>query len=208
MSPRHARRRRRRHPVLAGVTALGLLLAALASCSDDAPAAADGPVPADYNGMGRWPGPSPTVCIEDHTGSVGNTGAGFPVRQAVDEFEDLPITLVVETDCRGYGNVVDVVTVNDRDSAHSAWTRTERDDNGRYTSGRVELNLAQAFRLDPRGWRLVLVHELGHIAGLEHTFEGESVMHPLTYTDVDGLTDTDRDQIRQLYEQEAPATRP
>lgn len=176
---------------LIGIAVL-LALAALVLVAGRDEAHTD-PEPADYNTQGRWPGTDPLVCVLDET-------HGFPVVQAAAEFGDLPVTFVVETDCTGYVNVVRIVTIINVEDGNAGWFRAERRSDGLYASATIWLNVGQAFRLDPHDWRMVLVHELGHAAGLAHTHEADSVMDPLDYAGQDGLTETDRGQIEQLYD--------
>ncbi|TDD98889.1 matrixin family metalloprotease [Jiangella asiatica] len=147
------------------------------------------PQPAPYSTGDRLEGTDPVLCIEDHT-------SGFPVAQAAAEFEGL-VRMVVEDDCSGQPNAVLVALVIRDDESWSGWYNGPNP--SRDGAALISLNVAEAFRLDARGWRMVLVHELGHAAGLDHTFEGESVMDPLDYSDHDGLTESDRRQLAEMY---------
>lgn len=173
--------------------ALGVAAAVLFTASqlEEQPAVAAAAA-ARYNTGPRWPGDHPSVCIEDHTRAAGGQGAGFPVEAAAAEYADF-VSFEIAEDCAAAANVVRVSTVNDQDLQSSGWA--SRDDRGWL----IQLNLAQAFRLTPHDWRMLLVHELGHTLGLVHTFETDSVMHPQTFAVHGGLTTADRDQLRQLY---------
>ncbi|PSK93013.1 matrixin [Haloactinopolyspora alba] len=187
----HAARANRRPHALAllGLVVI-LALAAFALVYDDR--ASSAPPVEDYHDQGHWPGPNPTVCVQDET-------RGFPVTEAAAEFAGTPVRFVVETDCSGYGNVVQVEPDINPDSTAAGWFRAQRDDDGYYESAMIWLNVDQAFRLDPHAWRMILVHELGHAAGLSHTDGHGSVMDPVDTSDADGLTDADRAQLDELY---------
>ena len=143
------------------------------------------PAVADYAGR---PLPGGALCLVDETG-------GFPVEQAAAEFDGLPVAVTVG-DCTDAEHVAVVRTVM-RDESWSGWWNSPNADR---EHGLISLNLSQAFRIDGEGhWRSILVHEIAHAVGLEHTYEGESIMHPLVGATVhDGLTDTDRAQIEEL----------
>lgn len=189
-------RRLQRRPLVLAVLGLSVMLVAImaALVSSAADVQADSPMRvADYNTLGRWPGTDPTVCLEDHTG-------GFPVGAAAGEFAGV-FEFVVADECTEHEHVVTVVTINDPGMSNSAWFDAEWARPGVYESGEIRLNVAQGFRMDPTGWRAVLVHELGHAAGLAHTYEGESIMHPLLYAERH-LTEVDLAQIAELYRRE------
>ncbi len=143
--------------------------------------------------LGHWAGAAPLVCLQDETN-------GFPVAEAAKDFEDLPVRLSVQDDCSAHGNVVRVVTrIVEDDSTYSAWFRGEyRDGTNIFTGGTIWLNLDQAFRHTPESWTAVIRHEIGHAVGLGHG-EGETIMHPVNYPEVEHLTEGDRAAVAELY---------
>lgn len=176
-----------------------LILAVASLLTFVAPTAGSGEVGSDVTReetLGRWPGVSPTVCLQDETD-------GFPVREAAADFHDLPVTFVVEDDCSGYGNVVRVRTRIAEDCCYSGWFRSERADGhpDLYESATIWLHLDQAFRHTPETWASTLRHEIGHAAGLGHA-EGTSLMHPTRSREVQHLTEGDREAIADIYEGE------
>lgn len=56
--------------------------------------------------------------------------------------------------------------------------------------------------MDYKPLHLVIMHEFGHIIGMEHTtssYKGQSLMHPYISTRVHGLTEYDVKRIERMY---------
>lgn len=191
--PRPARRGRHRRPrrwphflALAAAGSLVVLAVLYALGARDVAAHTSELAPADYNG---WPAVTAPLCLEDHTG-------GFPVREAAAEFAGL-VDVVVADDCAGYASRVWVITRTSEES-WAGWYNSPNAE--RAGAALISLNLSQAYRLDTHGWRMLLVHEIGHALGLEHPpAHVDSVMEPTGYDDHYGLTPTDRSQLQELY---------
>lgn len=201
---RLAARRARRLPVvlaLIGITAmLAIVMAALVSSAAEVQAEptagrqVDTLRTYDYNDARQWQPSMDELCIQ-------NEAAGFPVLSAAAEFSAY-VPMTVRDDCADAAHVVYVQLVNDADWPNSAWFDSTRDEDGYVTAGRIRLNVAQAFRLSPDGWRSILIHELGHALGLGHPDHGaHSIMDPIDYADHDGLTELDHEQLAEMWEE-------
>jgi hypothetical protein len=169
--------------------AAGAVAVTAAVVDEPATATAEPAAYADYNDGRRLVGEPPTLCIEDHTG-------GFPVREAAWAYDGI-IEMVIEPDCADYVNAVQVVTVISEDQLHAGWydpPAKERD-----YQGLIKLDVGEAYRMDPRAWRLVLIHELGHAVGLQHTNEAVSLMNGRYTLEFDDLTPADLEQLREIY---------
>lgn len=200
---RHRKPRTRRFPLrhLAAVTLAAVVVAIPSTANGDAdrPARAAGVAeldvpPAPYHDGNPWPTSAPVLCLVDQT-------HGFPVEQAADAYADFVTMIVVdEAPCPEDTYPITVGTEINTEDTRAGWWIPELDGDGRFIGGSITLNMLHANRSWPEYWRVLLMHELGHAAGLDHTWEGESIMK----SDVGALlagevTEQDREQLEQIY---------
>lgn len=173
----------------AAAIAAAVTVAAAAATATSPGKTATAAVP-DYT-FGAWP--EPRLCVLDQTDDM-------PVAEAAAAFEGTPVTFDVRDQCAGRPTVV-VLTVEDPTAEWAASTDTR---GLGATQGEVWLR-ANTHHDQPReSWRSLLVHELGHTVGLDHTHRHSVMNTDLIYDLDDGLTQTDRAVLDALYATSRP----
>lgn len=153
------------------------------------------PALAELNAL-RWQ--TRTVCVEDHTGT------SWPVTTATTRFDQTPeLRYLYRADCAGYSQVVRVYEGSYGRTGWFSWTdchirravdrRIWRDD------CTTRLNRTYLPRLPWNARVGVILHELGHTAGLNHTSRYRSVMNVATQTRWSYLQAYDLAELDRAY---------
>jgi hypothetical protein len=121
------------------------------------------------------------------------------VRAAFEEWDalELPVRFAFVTDSAGAE--VHVNWVDHFNEPISGRTRWARDDDWIITDANIVLAIhhSQGDQLDEQAMRAMAMHEIGHLLGLDHTTDNQSIM--AARVRVRELSDMDRATVRLLY---------
>jgi hypothetical protein len=151
----------------------------------------------------RWPDrvERPLRVWVDSSSAIAGPQAGFPaaVREAFTQWSatGIPIRFAYVTHQRDADIRVRWTDHLERKTGSTTW-RT--DHFGWLTGSEITLatHISSGQELDARGMRAIALHEVGHALGLSHSTDAHDIMAPLVR--VDGLSETDRNTIRLLYQ--------
>ena len=154
------------------------------------------PAPAEATLAGyRWR--DSTVCVEDHI----NDGK-WPGRQAVERWDAVPdLRFLYRKDCDNYRQRIELRASSEGRNGrygYAHWWYTDRT-HDYLLRGKITMNSSYLGELNWADRRSAVMHELGHLSGLEHTSRSSSLMNINQWRSHDNPTDYDKSQIERRY---------